>query len=397
MRAFLTLACCAGFFVLGLVIALIGVGLNAFAERFAVSPTAVGSAFFLCIGLSTFVMLFVVGPLIDRYGQKPVLVVGSLACGLSMLGLGLTGSFALGCALMVLAGVGSAGINGGVNTLINELYREAPGRAMNLVHLFFGVGAVCMPLLAGWLLAGPGLERMLTIAAALCLVPALMAALTSFPAAGRVAVFRLEDARRAAADPLVVIFALVLLLHVGVESSVCNWSRLALVDRWQLGPPLDQLILGGYWASFMCGRLLAGTMFSGIPGERLVPRCLIGASLALGGFLLAPGPELAAAAIWFAGLCFGPVFPSTLGLAGQSFHKYVGTIFSLITASGVLGAVMVSTGVGQIGGRLNLGVAFGLILMVCLLALAACLLLSLRLKKRWQAPALRQLPSLTEE
>ena len=108
--------------------------------------------------------------------------------------------------------------------------------------------------------------------------------------------------------------------------------------------------------------------------------CAVGSCIGLAGFILGPSKEIASAALWFSGLCFGPVFPSTLASVGICYKKYVGTIFSIIIATGVLGAVVLTPAVGKIGGSLSNGLR--LILIAGFLMLAAQIIVDIRVRKR---------------
>ena len=373
--AYLTAACCSGYYVMGLVISLIGAGLEAFAEQLSTRPTAVGSGFFFFAGTASFFMLFVVGPLIDRFGQKPVLIAGSLFLSAAMFLLIQARTLSAACALMFLVGTGSAGLNGGVNTLINHLHSNNRSRAFNLSNIFFGLGAVTLPCLAGGLLKSGGLFHLLIIASALSLIPALLFSLGSFPAGAAVNDFRLGEAVRALSNPLVALFALVIFFYVGLEASLGIWSRTAMIDSWRVSAPLDQFILAGYWGALITGRLLAGTTFKDIPSHTLVLSCSIGSAIGLGAFIFAPSVYLAAGALWFSGLCFAPIFPSTMGSAGENLSGYTGTTFSLLIAVGVLGAVVLSTSVGKIAASSSLTGAFRIILATSIMLLVSQYLL----------------------
>jgi len=380
-RTYLTVACCSGYFVLGLVISLIGVALEAFAEQLSASAAEVGSHFFFYIGTTAFIMLFAAGPLIDRFGQKPVLVAGSLLCGAAMLLVSQANSLASAGAAMFVLGSGAAGLNGGINTLINNLYSRNPGLALNLVNTFYGLGAVFLPLLAGWLFMSLGLFHLLLTVSFFCLLTGILFILGGFPADIQVTRFRIREAFQALSDPLVWLLAGVLFFYLGLEVSLGIWSRAAMVEKWQLQGPFDQMILAGYWSCLVVGRLLAGTLFKHIPGHRLVLLSAVGSCIGLSVFILAPSMQLAASALWFSGLCFGPIFPSTLGSAGICFKKYTGTIFSIIMAGGILGGVILSSGMGKIAGASSLHQGFRLILAGAGLMLITQILVGSRIKK----------------
>jgi len=381
-RSYLSAASCSGYFLIGLVASLTGVGLNSFAEQLSITPSQAGSYFYFFIGCSTFVLLFAAGLLIDRFGQKPVLVVSSLICAVAFLLVSQVHSLAAACFCMFLLGAGTAGMNGGLNTLINHLWPANRGQALNLTNMFFGLGALSLPFMASWLLTSFGLVSLLVLAALFCFLPAILFATGRFPPDAAVEKFTVKKAASAISYPLVGFFALILFFYVGLEASLGTWSRLAVVDKWQISNPLDQLILAGYWSSLVLGRLFAGTLFKNIPDHKLVLLCAGGACAGITVFILAPSLYLEVFALWFTGLCFAPIFPSTLAAAGNIYKNYTGTVFSLFIACGVLGGVVLTTGVGRVAGISTLSRAFALILASALLLLAIQFLAARRIAKK---------------
>ncbi len=94
------------------------------------------------------------GPVTERLGRRTVLTAAALLHGAGIIGLGLAPSWAVFLALAVPAGLGAGGLDGGANGLFLDLFRTGRGRAMNLLHLFFSVGALSAPLIVGTLVAG---------------------------------------------------------------------------------------------------------------------------------------------------------------------------------------------------------------------------------------------------
>jgi fucose permease len=382
-RSRLTTACCFGFLACGMLTSLVGVTLEVFARRLDAGVTEIGGIFFFTTGIAAFIMLFAAGPLIDRFGKKPVLVAGSLFTGTSMLLIGRAGSLGEASAVMFLLGAGSGIISGGVNTLLNDdLYPVNPGRALNLVNVFFGIGAVTVPFFAGWFLQRLELETILRAISAFCFLPGLLFLASPFPAPREGARFRWSESGKALSDPLVGRMALVLFFYVGLESSLGTWSRPALLSRWPLDPSRAQMVLGGYWAALVLGRALAGTVLHGVSGHRLVLCCTAGACAGLAGFVLAPAPAVAAAGLWLCGLCFAPIFPSSLGTAGICFKHYTGTIFSLMIAAGVLGQVALTPAIGRIAKAVSFERGMWLALIAGLLMLGMQIAVSLAVTRR---------------
>jgi fucose permease len=381
-RSGLTAACCLGYFVLGLVSSLIGVSLEAFAEQVSASVTRIGGTFFFFIGISSLLVLFASGPMMDHLGKKPVLMAGSLLAGIAMLLCVKVTSIGQASAVMCVLGCGMGCFNAGLNTLINDLHAENPGRMLNLGNAFFGLGAVFLPLTAGWLFLYMGLRHLLLLTAFFSLLPGVFFAFSIFPQPVEGVRFKLREAAKALHDPLIILFGLVLFFYVGLEVSFGIWSRSAIVDHWQLKTPFDQFTLAAFWLSLVIGRVLAGTMFRSIPDEDLVLYSSAGCCAGIGVFVLAPSALTASAGLWFTGLCFGPIFPSTLGAIGACFKHYTSTIFTLMIASGVLGALALAPAVGKVAGATSLMTGLWLTFAAGLLMLLFQFLVRKRVRSR---------------
>ena len=94
------------------------------------------------------------GPLTERIGRRRVLVAAAILHGLGIASFGLAPTWGLFVASALLAGLGGGGLDGGSNGLYLDLFRPGRGRAMNLLHLFFSIGALSAPLVVGALIEG---------------------------------------------------------------------------------------------------------------------------------------------------------------------------------------------------------------------------------------------------
>lgn len=382
-RKLLTLAGCLGLFACGLVISLVGVSLEFFAARLGTGVTEVGGSFFFAIGLSAFVMLFAAGPLIDRFGKKPVLVAGCLLAGVSMPLLLSVETLGRAIAVMFILGAGLGSLSGAINTLVNDdLYPENPGGPLNLVNLFFGIGAVVLPFTASRLIVSHGLTALILGIGLWCLVPASLFASAGFPPPREGSRFRLAESGRALADPLVLMIAVGLFLYVGLEASLGTWSRPAMIENWGIGPPQDQLVLTGYWGSIMLGRALSGTVLRKVPESTTVLWASAAACLGLAVFSFAPTFETACAALWFSGLSFAPIFPSSLGTTGSAFKHYTGTIFSVVIAGGVLGQTVITPLIGRVARDSSFNCGMVLALAICCLLTALQFAVNVEVRRR---------------
>ena len=163
-------------------------------------------------------------------------------------------------AAVVVLGLGGGGLNGGTNALTNDLNPGGRGSALNLLGIFFGFGALFIPFLIGTLLGWAGLVPILTLAAVLGLVPFILFASSAFPRPKQPQGFPIREAKRIAGDPLLWVCAFILFFQSGNEFTLGGWISTYLHEEFGLAPPAAALVLAGYWAAVMAGRLAASRL-----------------------------------------------------------------------------------------------------------------------------------------
>ena len=113
----------------------------------------------LALFLTSSIVQLVIGPLVDRFGYRPLAIAGFLVSGLSMCLLAVATGFQMALIACILLGVGAMCMNTVGNTLIPVVLfgGKDPARASNFGNAFFGLGLVVTPLLFSVMTYKPGL------------------------------------------------------------------------------------------------------------------------------------------------------------------------------------------------------------------------------------------------
>jgi fucose permease len=326
-------------------------GLPAMRARLHIDLSQQGNLILL-LYLGIFCASLVVGPLIDYVGNKANLFVSAALASTAMVWFALAHSFASAATAAVLLGLGGGGLNTCTNALVSDIYGEQRGPMLNLLGIFFGIGALCVPLLAASIEGHFTIPQLFLFCAVLAAICALGYAVLSFPAAKASQAFSLREIFAVAKYEGVLLLAFILFLESGNEACIGGWTS-TFVNTIGYSARTATLVLASYWAALMVSRMVAARVLQRIGKSQLV---LIIALISLAGcaVLLAPRSlVLLCAGTALIGLSYGPIFPTTLAIAGDRYSERAGSVFGLLFSIALVGGMLFPWSVGEISQRLS--------------------------------------------
>ncbi|MFL5806944.1 MAG: MFS transporter [Roseiflexaceae bacterium] len=339
-------ASCISFVALGGITAALGPALPDLAANTGSSLAAVG-AVITALFVGSLIALIVAGPLNDRIGQRPVLLAGVALLALGTFGVAASHWLPLTLLCAVVAGLGHGAIDVSTNVLIAEVFAARSAAALNLLNVFFGLGAVAGPALASLTLRawGSALPALWASAGLMLLQAPLIPLLADTPRAPPHPATHTRATRAMHASPLrsPLLWAIgaLVLVYVGVENGISGWTTVYLTRTTALDQATAALVTSGFWLALTGGRV-AGAII----GARLAPNTLLLFMLSgglAGGALLAASTSsasLTVAAVLLLGFCLGPIFPTALAIATASFRQAPGTAASMVVALGSVGGTL---------------------------------------------------------
>lgn len=359
-------------FMFGLVLALLGTlfGLPEMRERLQLDLGQQGDLFLL-LYLGILPANLASGPTIDRFGHRPVLLASSLLVLIALLIFGTATSFAPAATAAILLGAGAGGLNTATTALVSDLYKAERASMLSFLGIFFGIGALLIPLLAASLEAYFTVVELLFIAAGLAAACLLAYSVLSFPPARHRGSISIFEALRVTRNPGVLLFAFVLLCQSGVEGAVSGWTSSYLNSRG-VHPTTSTWVLSGYWAGIMAGRGLAGMLLRIFSNGQVL---VVSAFCSLAGLtvlLAATSVPVLAACAAFLGLVFASIFPAVLGMAGDRYKQSIGSVFALMFSVAVFGGMSFPWAVGHVGEAF--GLRAGLLVPIAGMALECALI-----------------------
>lgn len=345
--------------VFGMVLAILGAmfGLPAMRARLQISLAQQGSLILL-LYLGIFVASLIVGPLIDHLGNKTNLFASSLIVALAMVFFANAHSFGAASGAAILLGLGGGGLNTCTNVLVSELYAAQRGPMLNLLGIFFGAGAISIPLTAASIEGRYTISQLFLFCAILAAVCAFGYAAISFPPAKTKQAFSFGELFEAARYNGVLLLAFILFLESGNEACIAGWTS-TYVDAAGYSARVATLVLAAYWAALMLSRILAAGLLRGIGKSQLVLSTAFVSLVGCAVLLSARSLIQLFAGTALIGLSYGPIFPTTLAIAGDRYPQRAGTVFGLLFSIALVGGMTFPWAVGQVSQ--GVGVRAGMI------------------------------------
>lgn len=363
-------------FSLGIAFVIIGAISEELKGALGVSNADIGSLVF-ALFLTSMIVQLVIGPLVDRFGHKPIALSGFVVLALSMLLIARATDLQGALVACILLGVGAMCVNTVGNTLIPVVLfgGKDPARASNFGNAFFGLGLVVTPLLFS-IVGGAGYRTGVYLLGALFLLCLIAALGTSFP---RVSTgYQFSMAFSLLANRAVLVASLALFCYISLEASMNTWSKPYMTEL--LGGGSEAAARAGFVLSLFGVAMMVGRFVTSLVknltaiGVKVIATMSV---LAAGAILLminTQAPGVAIVAIMLIGLVFAPIFPTIVGVTFARFEpKLYGSIFGIIFPIGLLGATFVP----KIVGNLSVGATVRQGLLIVLAMAAALFVISL--------------------
>ena len=162
------------------------------------------------------------GPIIDNKGKKVALVTGLGLIALALFALAVVSGYDMYMAFMLLLGLGGGIIVTAANALVADINVEKRSSTLNLLNLFFGLGGLATPFIAGNLLDNDA-QRLCYVGGALAAVTFLVHITTTMPPPSGERGFKMSEAGALIGSPTLWLLSAFLFLYVAAEVGVWNW------------------------------------------------------------------------------------------------------------------------------------------------------------------------------
>lgn len=351
---------------IGLFLGAIGPAVPDLARLTGSSVEAVGAIFSTVFFGALFAQL-AAGQIMDRFGMRLLILFGIvLSAGAA---LALVNSVTLTTVLVLAAvvGIGHGAMDITSQVYIARIFGRDSLRALNSIHLFFGIGTVIGPTVASFALreVGSALPAIaLAAVTPLLVLPILWFQLRELPrnAANESAIQ--PTTRSVYVSPLLWLFGLMMLVYVGFETGVGGWTTVYMTSTTGMVEADAALITSGYWLTFTLGRLAATLLAARFTaGQMLLGSVTISGLGVLLLMLNVGNMTLSIASTLLIGFGCAPVYALVISLSAGAFPHAAGRAASFAAAMGSLGGLSITPLQGVVLQRFG-GAAMGGYLLV---------------------------------
>jgi len=375
-KKYVFIAACLGMFLFGITIISLGCILPDIISRYQINEIAAGTlAALLPLGILTGSIVF--GPVTDRFGHKYLLIICSFLIMIALEGIAFSQNFLLLKLNIFIIGFSGGFVNGSTNTLVNDISSEGRSANLSLLGVFFGIGALGMPLLIGIFTELLSADLIIAAIGLLMILPIIYFFFVQFPDPKISRNYPLKESFRMLKDPALLLMGFFLFLEGGLEGITNNWTTTYL-QNWLIEEKQQTLYaLSAFVLSLTLTRLLLGFILRKIPSYLVQITSILIAFTGILILKLNSTYNFTVFGLILLGMGFACGFPIILGYVGELFKKFSGTAFGIVLVISLIGNMIINYSMGLIIHHFGIK-HFSSLLLICLILLLVMFYLVLR-------------------
>jgi fucose permease len=292
---------------------------------------AIVGLLFLFVSFGFFLAALSTGFLMQRLGLRSILLLGAITFLIGVLPFGLKMPFIVLLVARLVVGLSVGWLETGLNIYVTTLPRST--LFLTYLHAFYGVGGLVGPVAASIILALQwGWNSVYLLLGGVNLL--LLLGFSFFARYVKPVEVKSEQARGETRNvlqatlklPVVWMVTMFLLVYVGIEVSLGNWSYSFLLDGRHEGALLAGWVVSGYWLGLTLGRFVLQNVAERlrIGVRRLIYGCMIAVGIGLVLIWLVPVEPVVIVALALVGFFLGPIYPLMVAITPKLVAEELG-------------------------------------------------------------------------
>jgi len=339
-------ACCFGMLLFGISLITLGAVAPDLKQKFLLDGKGSGTLFsILPVGILAGSLLF--GPVCDRYGYKFLFIFACLGMFAGFEGIAYAASLNTLKICIWLFGVGGGIINGATNALVADISVKNKGADLSLLGVFFGIGALGMPLVLGLLSKSHTAFQFLGAVAWLAFAAGIFYLFLRFPPSKQSSGSAGIKWNRLF-NPLLLLISFFLFFQSSLEAIINNWTTTYLDSQGILVKSMALYALSFHIVGMILMRLLTGSVFRSVSHRKIMWACLLLLFAGIGLMQSGASRAVIITGLFLSGAGLAGGFPIMLGFVGEQFAELSGTAFSFAFTIALIGNMLINYGMGVV-------------------------------------------------
>lgn len=323
------------------------------------------------------------GPIADRFGYKIIMIVSLLFLFTAFEVIGRTDRLIIIRAMIFLLGLGGGIINGAASALVADLFTEKKGAYLSFLGVFWGIGALSLPLVTSVLLKiDMSYSSILSVIGLLVVIPLGLFLFLKCPEPKNSGGIPYKKYLQMLKNPTILLIGFFLFFQSGFETLTTTWTPRYFLEVYSVNTQHALISLTVMSISLTVSRLLLGIALKTIEAYKVL---LTGLLITFSGLLLmkfGTSYSIGMAGIGMVGFGAAAAFPVMLGYVGAMFPDISGAAFSLVLVMALTGNMLLNA-LGGIVFETYKVVSFSLYMMAIILIMLILLyFIILKLKKQ---------------
>ena len=308
------------------------------------------------IGFSIFIVIG--GIAADHWGKRKVMSVSLVGLALSLFAFPLSPSFYTACFISLFTGGFCGIVESLTNALVVDLNPENCSFHVNITQIFFGIGALVGPIMAGILVSsGISWRQCYYIIGGLLALSAIIFIANKLPPLPKPEKINMTAFRNLVTDWKFLLICLCMVFYTGSEVGGWGWMSTFLKKNMDFPISKSSLAVSIFWLVVTIGRLICSPLTLRYSARFLaIVLALFSVVVTILSGLV--GSEFAVWAVIVAmGLAYSSQWALIVAYGSSIYKKYSGTVFALLVGSGGVGMAVVPFLMGIIGEYINMRIA----------------------------------------
>lgn len=356
----------------GITMVVVGTINNYLTVTFNVDKLFIGlCASVLAAGILTGSFLF--GPITDRFGYKPIMLLGVIIVILGIAGIIVVKRVDVIPYIIFVIGLGGGIINGVTNVIVADLYPNDSSAWLSLLGVFYGVGALGLPLITSLMLDwGFDYQRILTVVVLFLLIPLIIVASLKFPHVENKQATPMRQYFKLFGQPAILLIGLFLFFQSAIEAVIPVWTPTYLSEIFMVDydKGLFAITISALGITFT--RLLLSQLLKKIKPYRVVLVSMM--VIILGALVLHNSSSfyIGLAGVGIMGFGVAASFPVMLSYIADFFPQNSGSAFSIVIGIALLGNMLLNALMGYLLDsfgieKLNIFIIIFILIMIVIL------------------------------